>query len=35
LAYSNVQGHGTGEAAPLFVEGSLQDMQRKVHTRTD
>ena len=24
-----------GEAAPLLVEGTLQDMQRIVHTKTD
>src|SRR5215475_13314993 len=24
-----------GEAAPLLVEGTLQDMQRKVHAKTD
>jgi hypothetical protein len=24
-----------GEAAPLLVEGTLQDVQRKVHAKTD
>src|SRR5205807_1109098 len=29
------RGGGAGEATPLLIEGTLQDVQRKVHTKAD